>query len=391
MKLNGTQIRSSMDSRLSALDADPARRARIRQRIYEAEEPVMRRKFTVSAALAAALVLALVGTAVAVGINLFEYFGKDYERFREIAPQTELRDDGAVEINTDELGITKIAFNSAYYDGQSLMVSYTTENDKRIESFEPTAEQMAGMEKLENELYWYRTADGGSWIPEGFEQAVAQGMPCGTVEYLVYPHDTFEANGIELPSSSGLDTIMEDGRYCLIEFENPLPEAVQDCDALELRMRLAMSTVYTWYDGTDFYRSVKQQDVGELRAVANRVDAQTRIYTGEGSYKGVSVQLRAEVSAVHAKLSITAEGEVFQEFEDSDTWYDVCLQDERGERLFARGFNVQADAMEVKFEGVGKLPEQLNAYILVCEEESEWTYDELVEAAERMVLTPQVQ
>ena len=389
MRINGTEIRSSMDSRLSALDADPARRARIRQRIYEAEEPVMRRKLTLSAALAVALVLALVGTALAVGINLFEYFGNSYERFREIAPQTELRGDAVAEIHTDELGTTKIAFNSAYYDGQSLMVSYTTENDERIESFEPTAEQLAGMRKLESGMYWYRTADGGSWIPEGFEEAVAEGVPCGTVEYAVYPHDTFEANGIALSSSVGFDTIMPNGRYCLIEFENPLPEAVQNRDSLELRMKFAMSTMYRWYDGADFYQSSTQRDLGELSAVANRADTQTRIYAGAGSYNGVPVRLRAEVSAVHAALSIAAEGEVFQKFEDSDTWYDVCLEDERGERLIGRGFDIRPDAMEIKYDGVGKLPEQLNAYIMVCDEESECTDAEWVEAAEQIALTPQ--
>ena len=384
MKLDNTKIRSSLDNRLSALEADPARRARIRRRIYEAEEPVMKRKFRVSVALAVAMMLALVGTAVAVGINLFEYFGRSYERFKEIAPQTELRDEATTEIRTEELGVTTISINSAYYDGQSLMVSYTVENDQRIEFSEPTAEQIAEMEKVVMDAIdgWY------PGIPEAFEQAVAAGTPCGLADYSVYPHDTFEADGIELSSSMGLETSVENGRFCLIEFTNPLPEEVQNRDSLEIRMGIAMSTVRFWFDGKDLYRSVKQRDLGELTAVANRADAQTQIYAGEGSYNGIPVRLRAEASAVQIKLSISAEGDAFPRFDDSDTWYEVCLEDERGERLIAQGNDVRTDGMDMKYEGTGKLPEQMKAYILVCAEEGE-TYAELMEATEPIILTPQ--
>ena len=384
MKLDNTKIRSSLDNRLSALEADPARRARIRRRIYEAEEPVMKKKFRVSVVFAVAMMLVLVSTAVAVGINLFEYFGSSYERFKEIAPQTELRDEATAEIRTKELGVTTISINSAYYDGQSLMVGYTVNNDQRSEVFEPTAEQLAEMEKIDMGGFdgWY------PGIPEEFEQAVAAGTPCGITDYSVYPHDTFEADGIELSSSMGLETSVENGRYCLIEFLNPLPEEAQNRDSLKIRMRIAMSTARFWFDGKDFYRSVKQQDLGELTAVANRADAQTQTYAGEGSYNGIPVQLRAEASAVQIKLSISAEAEAFPGFDNSDTWYEVYLEDERGEQLIARENDIRTDGMDMKYEGTGKLPEQIKAYILVCAEDGK-TYAELIEATEPIILMPQ--
>ena len=391
MRFDAQKIRCSMDSRLSSLDSDPARRRYIRKAIYEAEEPVMKRKLTTSAVLAVVLAVVLVGTAFAVGINLFDYFGGNYDRLKEIAPQTELDRGGVAEINTEELGMTRISFNSAYYDGQSLLIGYTLENSEHTETFEPTAEQLAAMEAIEKEgkMYW-RGFDGwGSWIPKGFEQAVADGIPHGTVEYSIYAHDTFEANGVELSCSMGLENDGPEGSYRLIEFENPLPEAVRNLDSIEIRMRIGMSVVYTWFDGEEWYRSIEQRDVGELRTVANRADAQTKVYTGEGSYNGIPVHLRAEVSAVHAALAISAEGEAFPKFEDADTWYDVCLVDEQGVRLCARGIDNETNALNVQYEGTGKIPLELRAYIVVCEEESEWTFAELMNATEPILLTPQ--
>ena len=391
MRLDEKKIRLSMDSRLSSLDADPARRRRIRKMIYEAEEPVMRRKLTTSAVLAVVLVMVLVGTAFAVGINLFDYFGKNYDRFKEIASQTELAHGGVAEISTEELGMTRVSFNSAYYDGQSLLIGYTIENGERTETFEPTAEQLAAMQKLEKEgeMRWKGFDGWGSWIPEGFEQAVADRQPYGTVEYSVYAHDTFEANGVELSSSMGLEEDDSDGSYRLIEFENPLPEAVRNRDSIEIRMRIAMSIVYTWFDGEELYRSSEQRDLGELTTAANRVDAQTKVYAGDGSYNGIPVHLRAEVSAVHATLAISAEGDAFPRFKDNDRWYDVCLFGDQGEWFRTRVLDNRTHALSVKYEGTGKLPEELNAYIIVCDESNAWTFAERMEGVEPILLTPQ--
>ena len=391
MRFDAQRIRRSMDSRLSSLDTDQTRRMRIRKMIYEAEEPVMRRKFTTSAVLAIVLAMLLVGTAFAVGINLFDYFGKNNDRFKEIAPQTELAHAGVAEIETEEVGLTRISFNSAYYDGQSLLIGYTIENSECTEAFVPTAEQLAKMEKREKdgEMYW-RGFDGwGDWIPEGFEQAVAEGTPLGTVKYSIYAHDTFEANGVELSSSMGLEEDKLDSQYRLVEFENPLPKVVQNLDSVEIRMGIAMSTVYTWFDGEELYQSWEQRELGELTTVANRADAQTKVYTGDGSYNGIPVHLRAEVSAVHATLTISAEGDAFPQFEDSDKWYDVCLVGDQGEWFRTRVVDNRTHALNVKHEGTGKLPAELSAYIVVCDESSAWTFAERMEAAEPILLTPQ--
>ena len=74
MRLDGRDVKRALDARLSALDADPARRARVRERIAKEEQPV-KRKMTVSLAFALIAALALTGAALAAaGVNVFEYF-----------------------------------------------------------------------------------------------------------------------------------------------------------------------------------------------------------------------------------------------------------------------------------------------------------------------------
>ena len=69
MRIDEETIRAAMNRRLSALDADPRRRARIRQRIEE-EEPKMKRKMTLGL-IAALILIALTVTALAVSGVIF--------------------------------------------------------------------------------------------------------------------------------------------------------------------------------------------------------------------------------------------------------------------------------------------------------------------------------
>ena len=388
MKLDNTKIRASLDSRLSALEADPARRARIRRRIYEAEEPVMKRKFTASAVFAIALAIMLMGTAIAAGINLFAYFGKDDVRLSEIAPQAELTETAAREVHTEVLGETDIAIDSAYYDGQSLLVGYTIKNEQWVERFEPSAEHLAAMEKMETVVLPLN--DGRDPILTAFYQAVERGEPSGFVDYAVYISDTWEtADGIELPPSWGHEDVAEDGRRCmLLEFENPLPEAAQNCDSLNIRAEVWRSVNYTWFDGQNYYNLIEREQDGTITASVNRTEVQTVRYAGEGSYNGIPVHLSAEGSLVSASLTITADGDAFPRFEDNDIWYDVYMLDENGRSLFCTELQHLPNVLQTRHMGTGRLPEQLSVYILVCRE-GEGEIEEMMEDMEPIVLTPQ--
>ena len=64
MRLDEETIRAAMNRRLSTLDADPRRRARIRERIQQEEEPRMNKKLSLGLILALILTLLTV-TALA--------------------------------------------------------------------------------------------------------------------------------------------------------------------------------------------------------------------------------------------------------------------------------------------------------------------------------------
>ena len=83
----------------------------------EERRPLVKRKMRLSLVAAIIAAIALSGVALAIGINLFEYFGKQDERLAQLAPQTDLEMVKPESVESDALGITRAAFNSAYYDG----------------------------------------------------------------------------------------------------------------------------------------------------------------------------------------------------------------------------------------------------------------------------------
>ena len=114
----------------------------------------MKKKIPVLA-ICIALLLSLAvlgGVAELLGLNLFEWFGKDNQRLKELAPKAVLQKVSTVTTTDQKLGASTATITSAYYDGQSLILGYSVENGNALEAFEPTPEQMAQMEKDTNPL-----------------------------------------------------------------------------------------------------------------------------------------------------------------------------------------------------------------------------------------------
>ena len=73
MRLNEETIRAAMNRRLSALDADPRRRARIRERIHQEEEPNMNKRTQKILSLILTLVLAFSFFPAAFGAEVVDF------------------------------------------------------------------------------------------------------------------------------------------------------------------------------------------------------------------------------------------------------------------------------------------------------------------------------
>ena len=251
MKKNDAQIvRDALDRRLAALGPSAARRARIRERIAE-EEPAMKKKLTASLAAALIAALLLAGAALAVGLNLFDVFGKNDERLSQLADEAALPTVDAQSVESEALGASEAAIENAYYDGQSLIVAYRLKNDARVEEFVPTQAELAQAEALEGPVHIAVGREADRAIVERFHQAQEDSEPFGIVQYAVHPSDhTLTDDGIDLPPSGERTLQGEDGALLsLREYEFPLPKAAQKRETLNISIRLIESASYLYFDG----------------------------------------------------------------------------------------------------------------------------------------------
>ena len=301
--------------------------------------PVMKRKMTLTVLAAVLAVIALTGAALAVGLNLFDHFGRNDRRLQVVAPEAALMVNDAVEVTTDALGVSRARIDSAYYDGQSLIVAYTLDNYQRYEDFEPTGAELAEMTENRDYLLEAFGIEGDPAATEALRDAIDRKQPYGVVDYTIAVGDRCSTTGgVTLPLHA---VAMEDGEegllYCIQEFETPLPESARDLDSLNLTLPVELSTSWYWFDGETCYEKHDEQPLAALTAAVSRSGAETRSYKWEGEINGAKVSARAEASPVHIKLYIDAEAGAFPDpatvwpeaAKADDTWYSFVLTDSR--------------------------------------------------------------
>ena len=155
-------------------------------------------------------------------------------------------------------------------------------------------------------------------------------------------------------------------------------------------MPLKLFTAYVYFDGERAYEKYENQDAGEIVATVTRTESVTRRFAGEGSCNGVPVHMEAQASALHAAVSVVADGEAFPDPkalypESSDLWYEPYLEDENGIQMNVEKIDVQIDHISAEFSGNGHVPEQLRLAIGIV---GEGDWDGAAERLEPIVLTP---
>lgn len=369
MKIDPKEVSGALDRRLSFLKADPARRARIMTSIHKKEEPIVKRKLTAGLVFALVSVFLLIGVALAASLNLFDYFGKQDERYAKIAPQSTLEAQSVVSLESVTLGQTTAAITGGYYDGTSLMIAYEITNVTRAEVYDPTPEQLAAMQKVEGSLPVPDTRAGEA--AAAFGRAAAAGQPAGVVVHEVFPSDhTATKDGIELPPDSEANDVTPEGaRYAIREYVFPLPQEAQDKEFLDVQIALHQSTTYFYFDGTFGYiQSGDRQDAGVMAARVQRTASEIKRFTGTGVLDGRDVQITVDATAMGATLMITSD-EAFRDLGD-DAWYDVVVKDDQGNVLRTQGQDVGPDGHTLVFplEGSGRSPASLQVYLMVAQE-----------------------
>ena len=356
--------------------------AALRQVKEREARPVMKRKMTLTVLAAVLAVIALTGAALAVGLNLFDHFGRNDRRLQAVAPDAALVVNDAVEVTTDALGVSRARIDSAYYDGQSLIVAYTLDNYQRYEPFEPTGAELAEMtENRDYLLEAFGTVEGDPDSTEALRDAIDRKQPYGTVEYTIAVGDRCStAEGVALPIHT---KAMEDGEegllYCIQEFETPLPEPARNRETLNLSLPVELCTSWYWFDGESCYEKHDRQSLATLTAAVSRSEAETRSYKWEGEINGARVSVRAEASPVHIKLYIDAEAGAFPDpatlrpeaAKADDAWYSFILTDSRDmEYRFSGGIEGEG-TLEAEYDGLGYLPDGLTLTVRL-EGEGDW-------------------
>jgi len=360
--------------------------------------PVMKRKMTLTMLAAVLAVIALTGAALAVGLNLFDHFGRNDRRLQVVAPDAALVVNDAVEVTTDALGVSKARIDSAYYDGQSLIVAYTLDNYQRYEPIEPTGAELAEMTENRDFLLEAFGIEGDPAATEAFRAAIDRKQPYGVVDYTIAVGDRCTTDGgVALPLHA---VAMEDGEdgllYCIQEFETPLPESARDLDSLNLTLPVELSTSRYWFDGETCYEKHDEQPLAALTVAVNRSEAETRSYRWEGKINGAKVRARAEASAVHIKLYIDAEAGAFpapatiwpEAAKADDTWYSFVLTDSRDmEYRFSGGIEGEG-TLEAEYDGLGYLPDDLTLTVRP-EGEGDWNGKDYVLPGFPVTLKPE--
>lgn len=335
----------------------------------------MKKKMSVLALCAIIIIsLALCGAVAEVlGINVFELFGQNDNRFKELAPKAVLNEEAPVTVTSPDLGEAVAGINSVYYDGQSLLVAYSIQNGRRAERFVPSEEMLLKMSLLDPRLGMMAESEEESLLMEEWIAAKESKTAMGIVRYSISPSDhTITDDGIDLPPSTENQMEGEENTVHYIrEYENPLPDGARNLEYLDIRLRLYQSATYLYFDGKNTYTYSETMEFTPLQATVWRKDAEMRRFRGEEKYNGHPVSVEASVSAAAARVTITMDNGIFPALAE-DTWYDLVLIDEFGTEYRTReGMGGNVKQMSISFDGTGKLPGRLKLFILVGNE-GEW-------------------
>lgn len=355
------EIRRAMDARLSALEASPERRARIRAQIaqcHQEEEPKVKRKMSMAVVVAIALLIALGGIGVAemAGFNLFDFFAQNTQQSKEffdIDQRTldDLQEKGTMISATGspmevEALEGYVQLHDAYYDGDVLFLSTVTrewETSVAAVEWTPTEEELAA-HNPEKWPIWPRDA---SPYPQeqpfidAFNAAQEAHQPYGykTYQYI----DTFTsfrtAGGETVMFIGDRRVVTADGLvYTVLQMQSPLPEEIRQKETIEIQMTVVIDVEYHWFDGEKhYYWSEETEPVVATATIARGSDTRQRRYQGGSAVvDGVTVTAEAVVSPYLAHVILHAEEPLFLTETDEqgavvDPWSVTVADGETGE------------------------------------------------------------
>lgn len=352
------RLHKSIDSHLSSVNAD---------KLCFAERKENKMKKVSILLIAACLTLALsIAIAEVLGGSIFGVFGD--KRLDSLAPYSVLETVSPISITTPVLGNVTAEINSAYFDGDSLLVAYKIQNGVHFEIAELPQTPVQDMRRLADGLFpMIENAE----IAEYWNSAVENGTPACIIKTSVFAGDHIESNdGIDLNAAAGWVKNGDDGiSYNIVECGN-LPDVIRVREKLDIVIKLKENRMVLYFDGTNTYESHELTELEPMRATVSRIMAPRSVFQCEGMLCDTVFSARAEASAASCTLTVTFDQ--LLPFYDSDSWYDFRLFDERGTELTAEDFfSGRKDRVVLRYEGTGALPSEITLKACLIRNETE--------------------
>lgn len=282
--MNEKDIRGALDRRLSALEASPARRERIRRATEKEVRPV-KKIFRTALILALMAALTLGGAAVASstrGLNLFAVFSKFGDPiYANISKLSTIYDDEPIWLDVDGLGRVEVSLTCSYFDGASVELGCAMTNRALVEHYTPTDEEKALMKPRDKSQNWLNQLNSESWyfpepkaVQDACQAAVNAGQPCG-YRYLRLDSEQY---CIDADTGEKFDWTKRSWFYtddkifsliCHATLENP-----SDAATMYLTVPFRLMESFYWFDGETWYYRVNSSIIHEQTILVTRTDTQ---------------------------------------------------------------------------------------------------------------------
>lgn len=372
------RIRTCLHENLSGLSVSPDKRNEMLESITEGER--MRRKIPVSAALVAAIML-LCLTAFAVSASVFDYFS---DRDTRLENASQVKGD-ETRIESGELGNVLSKIDSAYFDGESLLIGFVIENANRFEAYIPTESDLENARRVVDPIAVHPTNEAQRAILDAFSKAIEAGTPYGYKMARVYASDHTLVNGVDLPPYSSMEDYDETGAYRAVrEFESPLPEEIAKSDTAHIEIKLYETCTVHYFDGSDIKTyDLAIREAGSVKAEILKADAEKHSYEGRAQIEDITFTAKAYLSPMQGTVTVYADKEIFELVTytyEGYTWKDTAWQlmifDENGrEYRVMDGYSLSGEnPFKVNIKGTGEIPMELHVYLLAAGKEPD-TYD----------------
>lgn len=352
------RLHKSIDSHLSSVTVN-------KLRYTERKETKMKKTSILLIAACLTLVLSF-AIAEALGGSIFGMFGD--KRLDSLAPYSVLETVSPISITNPVLGNVTAEINSAYFDGNSLLVAYKIENGVNFEIAVPPQTSVEDTNRLADGLFpMIENAE----IAEYWNSAVENGTTACIVKTSVFARDgIYSHDGIDLNPDTGWTKNGEDGiSYNIVECGH-LPDIIREREKLDIVIRLAENRMILYFDGKNTYESHELHDLEPMRASVSRITVPRSVFQCEGVLCDAAFSAQAEATAASCTLTITFDKVL--PFFDSDSWYDFLLFDEHGTELIAEDFfSGGKDRVMLNYEGTGVLPSELTLKACLIRNETE--------------------